>query len=158
MNKERSYFDRSQGATTFDPELQSDADIEEIISRLRGDPMNPEKEIKMSSVPSQDQIVAQIRLIIPPLGVIVSAFGVSSSSVNSYEQMILVAAGPIAYAITAIWSLYANSRASIMAAAAKPAAPGIAPPQIVLPVQETALAQTLPSNVNTTANVSVVPK
>jgi hypothetical protein len=120
--------------------------------------MKHEKENEMSSVPSQDQIVAQIRLIIPPLGVIVSAFGVSSSSVNSYEQMILVAAGPIAYGITVVWSLYANSRASIMAAAAKPVAPGVPPPQIVLPAQETALADSLPNNVNTTADVKVVSK
>jgi hypothetical protein len=38
MNKERSYFDRSQGATTFDPELQSDADIEAIIRASREHP------------------------------------------------------------------------------------------------------------------------
>lgn len=100
-----------------------------------------------SSVPSQDQIVAQIRLIIPALGTIVSAFGVSSTSVSSYEQVILVAAGPISYFIAAAWSLYANSRASIMASAAKPVAPGVPAPQIVLPKEEAALAETLPANV-----------
>jgi hypothetical protein len=99
------------------------------------------------AVPTQDQIVAQIRLIIPPLGVIVAAFGVSSTSINSYEQIALVSAGPIAYVITAIWSLYANSRASIMASAAKPVAPGVEPPKIVLPHEEAALAEALPPNV-----------
>jgi hypothetical protein len=98
-------------------------------------------------MPTQDQIVAQIRLIIPAVGVIVSAFGVSSSSVDSVTQAILVAAGPIAYGITVIWSFYANSRASIMASAAKPVAPGVPPPKIVLPHEEAALAEALPPNV-----------
>jgi hypothetical protein len=98
-------------------------------------------------VPTQDQVIAQIRLVIPAIGVIVSAFGVSSTSVSSYEQTILVAAGPIAYGITVIWSFYANSRASIMASAAKPVAPGVPPPQIILPHEEADLAEALPPNV-----------
>ena len=35
MNDERSYFERSQGATTFDPELQFEADLEAIIRASR---------------------------------------------------------------------------------------------------------------------------
>jgi hypothetical protein len=101
------------------------------------------------AVPSQDQVVAQIRLIIPALGIIVSAFGISSTSVDHYSQAILVAAGPIAYLITAIWSLYANSRASIMASAAKPVDANTPAPQIILPKEESALAATLPDNVTT---------
>jgi|SRR5712664_4773561 len=110
------------------------------------------------AIPSQDQVVAQIRLIIPALGTIISALGVASTSVTKYEQIALIAAGPIAYLVTAVWSLYANSRASIMASAAKPVAPGVPAPQIVLPPQEAGLAQALPANVNTSQTVQVVPK
>jgi hypothetical protein len=99
------------------------------------------------AVPSQDQVTAQLRLIIPALGTLVSAFGVASTQVNQYEQMAIVAVGPIAYFITSIWSLYANSRESIMKSAAKPVAPGVAPPQIVLPPEEAKLADKLPDNV-----------
>jgi hypothetical protein len=45
-----------------------------------------------------------------------------------------------------------------MIAASKPAEPGLAAPQIVLPKEEAALAQQLPSNVNTTNDVKVVAK
>lgn len=110
------------------------------------------------AAPTQDQVMGQLRVIIPALGTLVSAFGVSSTSVNSTVAMLMTAVGPISYLISAAWSFFANSRASIMASAAKPVAPGVAAPQIVLPVQEAALAQTLPSNVNTTNDVKVVEK
>lgn len=97
---------------------------------------------------SQDQVVAQLRLIIPALGTIVSAFGIASTDkVNSTTAALLVCVGPIAYFITAIWSLYANSRASIMASAAKPVSPDVPAPQIILPREEAKLAASLPSNV-----------
>lgn len=101
------------------------------------------------AIPSQDQVVAQIRLVIPALGTIITAFGLSSTTVNTYEQAILVSAGPIAYFITAIWSLYANSRKSIMTAAAKPVNSTTPAPQIILPKEEAALAAKLPDNVTT---------
>ena len=107
-------------------------------------------------VPTQDQVMGQLRVIIPAIGTIVSAFGISSAAAGTYTQMALTAVGPISYLIVAIWSLVANSRASIMASAAKPAAPGIAAPQIVLPKEEADLAQALPSNVNTVETVKVV--
>lgn len=110
------------------------------------------------AAPTQDQVMGQLRVIIPALGTIVSAFGVSSTSVGHYEGMLLAAVGPISYLISAGWSLVANSRASIMASAAKPVAAGVAAPQIILPTQEADLAQKLPSNVNTTADVKVVQK
>jgi hypothetical protein len=100
--------------------------------------------------------MGQLRLIIPALGTIVSAVGVSSTQVNNYEQIALVSVGPISYIITGIWSLIANSRESIMTAAAKPAARGLPPPQIVLPPEEADLAQKLPSNVNTTMTKQVI--
>jgi hypothetical protein len=99
------------------------------------------------AAPTQDQVIAQIRLIIPAIGTIVTAFGLQATTVDHYTQAILVSAGPIAYLVTAIWSLYANSRASIMASAAKPVAPGVPPPQIILPHEEAALAEALPANV-----------
>ncbi len=109
-------------------------------------------------VPSQDQLMGQLRVIIPALGTIVTAVGVSSTSVNNLTQIALASVGPISYLIVAVWSLIANSRASIMAAAAKPAAPGVAAPQIVLPPEEADLAQKLPFNVNTTETVKVISK
>ncbi len=109
-------------------------------------------------VPTQDQIMGQLRIIIPAIGTIVTAIGVSSTSVDHWTGIILAAVGPIAYVATAVWSLIANSRASILASAAKPVAPGIAAPQIILPKEEAEVAATLPGNVNTTAEVKVVPK
>jgi hypothetical protein len=110
-------------------------------------------------VPTQDQVMGQLRTIIPAIGTIISALGVANSDkVGGTVAALLTAVGPISYLITAVWSFIANSRASIMAAAAKPVAPGIPAPQIVLPPQETALAGKLPSNVNTTADVKVVAK
>jgi hypothetical protein len=99
-------------------------------------------------VPSQDQIVAQVRLVIPAIGVIVSAVGIAKPDVvGNTVAALMTAAGPIAYAISVIWSLYANSRASIMTAAAKPVAPGVPAPKIELPHEEAALAESLPANV-----------
>ena len=99
------------------------------------------------AAPSQDQLVAQLRLIIPAIGTIVSAVGVSSVSVDHWTGILLASVGPSAYVATAIWSLYANSRASIMASAAKPVAPGVPAPQIILPHEEKELAEALPANV-----------
>ena len=61
-------------------------------------------------VPTQDQVMAQLRIIIPALGTIVSAFGVTQAQVGSVTQIALGMVGPIAYAIVAIWSLVANSQ------------------------------------------------
>src|ERR1700679_3610204 len=110
----------------------------------------------MSLVPSQDQVMAQLRVIIPALGTIVSAFGANGATANHWADLALGMVGPISYLVVAIWSLVANSRASIMKAAAKPAAPGLAAPQIVLPKEEADLAQKLPANVNTTETVQVI--
>jgi hypothetical protein len=101
----------------------------------------------MPAVPSQDQVMAQLRIIIPALGTIVSAFGVSGATANSYADTALSMVGPISYLIVAVWSLIANSRASIMKAAAKPVDANTPPPRIILPAQEKALADKLPANV-----------
>ena len=102
--------------------------------------------------------MGQLRIIIPALGTIATAFGISAAQAGSYTQIALASIGPISYVVVAIWSLVANSRASIMKAAAKPVEPGAPAPQIVLPPQEKALADALPSNVNTTETKQVVSK
>jgi|ERR1700748_57599 len=94
-----------------------------------------------------DQIAAQLRLIIPALGTIISAIGVSATQVSQYEQMAIVAIGPLSYIGAAIWSFYANTRKSIMTSAAKPVSPDVPAPQIILPKEEAKLADQLPSNV-----------
>ncbi len=108
--------------------------------------------------PSQDQVMGQLRIIIPSLGTLVTAFGVTTAQANSWTQLALASVGPISYIIVAIWSFIANSRESIMKSAAKPVDANTPPPQIILPKEEAALAQVLPTNVNTTETVRVVPK
>ena len=107
-------------------------------------------------VPTQDQVMGQLRTIIPALGTIASAFGFSAATANSYVNTALAAVGPISYVVVAVWQMISDSRRSIMKAAAKPVAPGVAPPQIVLPPEENALAQALPANVRTSDEVHVV--
>ena len=111
------------------------------------------------AVPTQDQLMGQLRVVIPAIGTIVSAFGImSADKTGAWVSALLTAVGPISYLLSAGWSFIANSRASIMASAAKPVAPGVPAPQIVLPPEEAPLAQTLPANVNTTQTVQVVSK
>jgi len=109
-------------------------------------------------VPSQDQVMGQLRVIIPALGTIATAFGLTTVEAGSFTQIALASVGPISYVIVSVWSLIANSRKSIMLSAAKPADASTPAPQIILPVQEAALAQTLPANVVTTNDVKVVSK
>jgi hypothetical protein len=75
--------------------------------------------------------------------------------VNDWVNTALAVAGPLMIVGPAVWSLYVNTRASIMKAAAKPAGPGIPAPLIVLPSDEKALADALPENVKSSADVSV---
>lgn len=110
-------------------------------------------------LPTQDQVMGQLRVIIPAVGTIITAIGIASpDKVGSTTAALMTAVGPLAYLIVAVWSFFANSRASIMASAAKPVTPDAPAPQIVLPAVEAALAQTLPDNVNTTQTVKVVLK
>jgi len=111
-----------------------------------------------SLTPSIDQVSGQLRVLIPALGTIVTTAGwISADKVGPIVSNALIAIGPIMFIGASIWSLVANSRRSILASAAKPVAPDVPPPQIVLPVQETALAETLPHNVSTTETKKVVP-
>jgi hypothetical protein len=96
---------------------------------------------------NQDQIAGQIRILIPVLGTMLASYGVASADVATITKFALIMAGPIGYVIAAILSYFANTRTSIMTAAAKPVAPGVPAPMIVLPHQEKALADALPANV-----------
>ena len=98
--------------------------------------------------PSTDQMVAQLRILIPIIGTVISSIGwVSAEQMGPIVSNLLLAIGPIAYIASSIWSLYANSRASIMTSASKPVVPGEEPPKIQLPLSEKKLADSLPSNV-----------
>jgi hypothetical protein len=66
----------------------------------------------MSAIPSQEQVTAQLRIIIPALGTVVSAVGVNGVTANYYVDLALSLVGPISYAVVAIWSLVANTQAS----------------------------------------------
>jgi len=100
---------------------------------------------------STDQIAAIIRQLLPLLGGIMVTVGVSQTTASAWVNFALAVAGPVTIAGSAIWTAFANTRASIMASAAKPVAPGVPAPQIVLPRQEAALAQSLPANVTSKA-------
>ena len=103
-----------------------------------------------------DQVMALLRQVMPIVGTMLTVFGLSSATANNIVNLVMTGAGPTITLAGIIWSFIANTRASIMAA--KPVAPGVPAPQIVLPPQEAALAQTLPANVNTTETVQVVTK
>ncbi len=105
-----------------------------------------------------DQVMALLRQVMPIVGTMLTVFGLSSATANNIVNLVMTGAGPTITLAGIIWSFIANTRASIMAAAAKPVAPGVPAPQIVLPPQEAALAQTLPANVNTTETVQVISK
>jgi hypothetical protein len=63
-----------------------------------------------ASIPSQDQVMAQLRIIIPALGTVITTIGVSSTAVGHWEGLIMASAGPIAYAICGVWSLVVNTQ------------------------------------------------
>lgn len=97
---------------------------------------------------SKDQLDTQIKIIVASLGTIMSALGiVNYERIGAIIGAILTAIGPIAYIYVAVTLYFKMSRAAIMAAAAAPVAPGVPAPIIVLPKEEAALADKLPSNV-----------
>lgn len=102
-----------------------------------------------------DQLNGLLRQVLPIVGTLLTAMGVKSATANALVDLILTVAGPAMLIGSAIWAFIANSRRSIMAAAAKPVDANTPAPQIVLPVAEADLAQSLPSNVNTTATKKV---
>jgi hypothetical protein len=106
--------------------------------------------------PSQDQVMGQLRIIITSLGSIATVLGITgAATINQDVNIALALLGPATLLGGAAWSLIANSRASIMKAAAKPVDSNTPAPEIVLPLQEKALADSLPSNV-TAAHIAKV--
>lgn len=103
-----------------------------------------------------DQVNGLLRQILPIIGTVLTAIGVNSATANALVDLTLTIAGPTMVVASAIWAFIANSRKSIMAAAAKPVDSKTPAPQIVLPIAEADLAQALPSNVNTTETRKVV--
>ncbi len=98
-------------------------------------------------MPSQDQVMAQLRILIPALGTVSTLLGVKATTANQWVDLALTIAGPVMILGGVIWSLFANTRESIMKSAAKPVEPGVEPPKIILPREEADLAQKLPENV-----------
>lgn len=98
---------------------------------------------------TQDQLMGLLRQIGPILGTLLTVFGMKSATANALVDLIMTVAGPIMLIGSTIWAFIANSRASIMASASKPVAPGVAAPEIVLPKAEADLAASLPANVTT---------
>ena len=88
-----------------------------------------------------------LRQIGPILGTLLTVFGMKSATASAVVDLIMTIAGPIMVVGSAVWAYIANSRASIMTSAAKPATPGAPAPEIVLPHEEKALADALPANV-----------
>src|SRR6266446_4178895 len=106
---------------------------------------------------TNDQIMSMLRQFMPIIGTMLTVFGLSSATANNLVNLVMSGVGPTLILFGLVRSFIANTRASIMASAAQPVAPGVPAPIIVLPVQETDLAQSLPSNVQTTATQMVVP-
>jgi hypothetical protein len=96
---------------------------------------------------TQDQVMALARQLLPILGTLMTVLGFKSATAQATVDLILQIIGPIFVLGSVIWSFIANTRASIMASAAKPVAVGAPAPEIILPRQERDLAASLPANV-----------
>lgn len=97
---------------------------------------------------TQDQFLGFVRQLLPFLAGIAVGHGyLNVSQAADLSTLILQIAGPLFIVGSTVWAFIANSRKSIMAAASKPVAPGVPPPQIVLPKEEKELADALPANV-----------
>jgi hypothetical protein len=71
---------------------------------------------------TQDQVMALARQLLPILGTLMTVLGFKSATAQATVDLILQIIGPIFVLGSVIWSFIANTRASIMASAAKPVA------------------------------------
>ena len=92
-------------------------------------------------IPTQEQVMAQLRILIPCICTALTAFGISNTQAGSYAQIATAMIAPLSIIIVGIWSVVANTRKAIIAKAAKPGT------QIVLPKEESKIADALPANV-----------
>lgn len=90
---------------------------------------------------TQEQVMAQLRILIPTLCTALTAFGVTQTEAGSYQQILLACIAPLSYLIVAVWSGISNTRKAILAKAAKPGT------VIVVPKEEAKIADALPANV-----------
>jgi hypothetical protein len=99
----------------------------------------------MSFVPSADQVTAQLRIYLPAVCTLLTAYGLTKEAglVTTAE----LAAGPLALVICGLWSAISNTREAILRKASKAKDASTPAPQIILPAQEKALADKLPDNV-----------
>ena len=67
---------------------------------------------------SQEQVMAQLRILIPAICTALTAFGVSATQAGSYQQIAMASLAPISYVIVAIWSLIHNTEANRVKSAA----------------------------------------
>lgn len=96
---------------------------------------------------SQEQFLAQLRILLPALGMLATVLGVKSQTANQIVDTLLTIAGPLMIIGGSVWSMVANTRFNIIASAAKPVTPNAPLPQIILPREEAKLAADLPANV-----------
>lgn len=99
----------------------------------------------MNFVPSADQVTALLRTYLPALCTILTAYGLTREA--GWATTAMLVAGPLAVVIVGIWTLVSNTRAAILRKAAKRRDANTPAPQIILPAQESALADKLPDNV-----------
>ncbi len=99
----------------------------------------------MNLVPSTDQIKGQLQILLPAVGAVCTAYGATKEA--GYATTALLVAGPLSIIIGAAWSLFDRTRESIIRMASRRKDANTPAPQIILPAQESALADKLPDNV-----------
>jgi hypothetical protein len=99
----------------------------------------------LNFVPSGDQVAGLLRTYLPALFAVLTAYGATHDA--SLVTTAILVAGPLGLLVSGVWSLVANTRLAIIRRASKPKDANTPPPQILLPKQETALADKLPDNV-----------
>lgn len=99
----------------------------------------------MGFIPSTDQIKGQLQIVLPAVGAVLLAFGANREA--GYITTAEIVVGPLAIIVGSVWALVDQTREAIMRKASKPVTPNAPAPQIVLPSQESALADKLPGNV-----------
>lgn len=67
---------------------------------------------------SQDQLLALLRQVLPILGTLLTVFGLSSATATAITNTLMSIAGPLMMIASTIWSLFANSKKSILTSAA----------------------------------------